>query len=392
MQFSKTIAGSLLLLGAASAHAQDKPVFTIGIVTAATGAASTIGTPANAAIALYEEQLAAQKDLPFKVNFVQYDDASDPTKSVTLVRKAIQEDKADFVICCTTTPSSMAVSKVSEAEKTPTLSMASSADVVEPIAQKTYTFKTPITDRLMISHTLGYMAAHGVKTLAFMGLDDAYGEGGLMEMKALSPKNGVKIVDIERFGRTDTNFTPQALKVLQSRPDAVYIHAIPPSASLVQEALKRVGYKGPVYHGAGSATTAFITIRKSAVEGAIVGVTPITLYKYLDANNPLKKSIGDFVTAYNAKYGKGKAEMFASQGYDAVGLAVNAIKHYVASGKKGGDLAQVRKGLRDQLERTHEYAGAVGIFNFSPTDHVGLDSRTLLLAQVKNGQFVPLEK
>ncbi|OWT59192.1 ABC transporter substrate-binding protein [Candidimonas nitroreducens] len=392
MQFSKILVGSLLLLGTTSVYAQDEPVFTIGIVTAATGAASTIGTPANAAIALYEQQLAAQKGLPFRVRFVQYDDASDPTRSVTLVRKAIQEDKADFVICCTTTPSSMAVSKVSEVERTPTLSMASSADVVEPIAEKTYTFKTPITDRLMINHTLDYMAAHGVKTLAFMGLDDAYGEGGLMEMKAFSQKKGVKIVDIERFGRADTNFIPQALKVLQSKPDAVYIHAIPPSASLVQAALKRVGYKGPIYHGAGSATNAFITIGKSAVEGAIVGVTPITLYKFLAPNNPLKKSIGDFVAAYNAKYGQGKAEMFASQGYDAIGLAVNAMKRYVASGKKEGSLAQVRKDLRDELEQTHEYAGSVGIFNYSPTDHVGLDKRTLLLAQVKGGQFVPLEK
>ena len=94
----------------------------------------------------------------------------------------------------------------------------------------------------------------------------------------------------------------------------------------------------------------------------------------------------DYPKAYDAKYGEGKAEMFAVQAYDAVGLSVDAIRRYVASGKKG-DLEQTRKDLRDELEKTHEYAGAVGIFNFTPTDHVGLDERTLFLTQIKNGQF-----
>lgn len=93
-------------------------------------------------------------------------------------------------------------------------------------------------------------------------MDRTQGPGG---------KKGVRIVASERFARGDTNFTPQALKIAQSKPDAVYIHAIPPSAALVHEALKRVGFRGPIYHGAGAPTTAFVTIGKSAVEGAIVG-------------------------------------------------------------------------------------------------------------------------
>lgn len=386
MKVSKLISGAILMVGGAMAQAQGLPVFKIGVVTASTGAAATIAAPANAAIDLYREQLAARKDLPFKVEFIQYDDASDPTKSVNNVRKLIQEDGAAMIVCCTTTPSSLAVAKVSEAGHVSTIAMASGAAVVEPPAEKRYMFKTPVTDRLMIGHTLDYMAKHGVKTVAFLGLEDAYGEGGWDELKALAGKKGIKIVSSERFARADTNFTPQALKTMQAKPDAVYIHAIPPSASLVHEALKRVGYKGPIYHGAGSATTAFVTIGKAAVEGAIVGVMPITVYRELAADNPLRKSIGDFVKAYDAKYGEGKAEMFAVQAYDAVGLSVDAIRRYVASGKKG-DLEQTRKDLRDELEKTHEYAGAVGIFNFTPTDHVGLDERTLFLTQIKNGQF-----
>lgn len=61
----------------------------------------------------------------------------------------------------------------------------------------------------MIGHTLDYMAKHGVKTVAFLGLEDAYGEGGWDELKALAGKKGIKIVSSERFARADTNFTPR---------------------------------------------------------------------------------------------------------------------------------------------------------------------------------------
>jgi branched-chain amino acid transport system substrate-binding protein len=390
MKITRLIAGVLALAAAMGVHAQELPVLRIGIVTAATGAASTIAAPANQAIDLYREQMAARK-LPFKLEFIQYDDASDPTKSVNLVRKLIQEDGAAMVVCCTTTPSSLAVAKVSEEGQTPTISMAASASVVEPPAEKRYTFKTPVTDRLMIDHTLDYMRRQGVKSVAFLGLEDSYGEGGWIELKALAEKKGVRIVASERFARGDTNFTPQALKIAQSKPDAVYIHAIPPSAALVHEALKRVGFRGPIYHGAGAPTTAFVTIGKSAVEGAIVGATPITVYKELEPGNPLSRSIGEFVKAYDGKYGAGKAEIFATQGYDAIGLAVDTVRRYVASGKKGG-LEQTRKDLRDELEQTREYAGSVGIFNFTPTDHVGLDKRTLFLVQVKDGRFQRIQE
>ncbi len=390
MKITRLIAGVLALAAAMGVHAQELPVLRIGIVTAATGAASTIAAPANQAIDLYREQMAARK-LPFKLEFIQYDDASDPTKSVNLVRKLIQEDGAAMVVCCTTTPSSLAVAKVSEEGQTPTISMAASASVVEPPAEKRYTFKTPVTDRLMIDHTLDYMRRQGVKSVAFLGLEDSYGEGGWIELKALAEKKGVRIVASERFARGDTNFTPQALKIAQSKPDAVYIHAIPPSAALVHEALKRVGFRGPIYHGAGAPTTAFVTIGKTAVEGAIVGATPITVYKELEPGNPLSRSIGEFVKAYDGKYGAGKAEIFATQGYDAIGLAVDTVRRYVASGKKGS-LEQTRKDLRDELEKTREYAGSVGIFNFTPTDHVGLDKRTLFLVQVKDGRFQRIQE
>ncbi len=370
-----------------AAVADSRPEFRVGTVNSVTGGASAIAAGAVSAINMLEQKLAADTSLPFKVRFIKYDDGSDPTKAINAVRKLAQEDKAHIVICCTTTPASMAVNKIVEEEKIPNVSLAAAATVIEPAAERKFTFKTPITDRLMLNYTLEEMIKRGYKRLAFMGLDDSYGEGGWVEFNALAKAKGLEIVAAERFSRGDTNFTPQALRVSRQKPDAVYFHAIPPSAALAHETLKRVGYAGPIYHGGGAPTPAFLAVGKRAVEGAIVGAAGMTVYQQLDEAHPLKKSIGDFVKLYDGFYGEGKSDMFAAQAYDAVMIPVNAWKK-VPDATRAGDLAQARLALRDAIENTRDYQGVIGIFNFSANDHLGLDSRATFLVTVKDGRFV----
>lgn len=379
------IAGLAALIPA-TALADNRPEFRIGTVNSMTGGASAIAAGAVSAINLLEERLAADASLPFKVRFIKYDDGSDPAKAINAVRKLAQEDKVHIVICCTTTPSSLAVNKVVAEEKVPNISLASAASVIKPAAERRYTFKTPVTDQLMIEHTLNDMVAKGYKKVAFMGLDDSYGEGGWVEFSNIAKAKGIEIIATERFSRGDTNFTPQALRVSQRKPDAVYFHAIPPSAALAHETLKRVGYKGPIYHGGGAPTPSFLSVGKQAVEGAIVGTTALTVHKQLPDSHPLKGVIADFIKVYDGKYGDGKADMFAAQAYDAIMIPVTAWTKAPAAARSS-DLAQAREALRDGIENTRDYLGTVGIFNFSADDHLGLDSRSTILSVVKDGRF-----
>lgn len=384
------IAGLAVLIPV-SAQADDRPEFRIGTVNSVTGGASAIAAGAVSAINLLEQRLAADASLPFKVRFIKYDDGSDPAKAINAVRKLAQEDRAHVILCCTTTPSSLAVNKVIDEEKVPNVSLASAASVIKPAAERRFTFKTPVTDELMIDHTLDDMVRKGYKRVAFMGLDDSYGEGGWIEFNKLAKKKGVEIIASERFSRADTNFTPQALRVRQSNPDVVYFHAIPPSAALAHETLKRVGYNGPIYHGGGAPTPSFLAVGKQAVEGAIVGTTALTVYKQLPDSHPLKSVITEFVKTYDAQYGDGKADMFAAQAYDAVMIPVTAWSRVPEAVRKGG-LEQARAALRDGIENVRDYHGTVGIFNYSSDDHLGLDSRSAMLVIVKDGRFMLQDK
>jgi branched-chain amino acid transport system substrate-binding protein len=49
---------------------------------------------------------------------------------------------------------------------------------------------------------------------------------------------------------------------------------------------------------------------------------------------------------------------------------------------------EFRSALRDAIEGVKNMAGAHGIFNLSPTDHLGLDQRARVMVKVENGAWV----
>jgi branched-chain amino acid transport system substrate-binding protein len=78
-------------------------------------------------------------------------------------------------------------------------------------------------------------------------------------------------------------------------------------------------------------------------------------------------------------------------GWDPVNLAVTVFGDMVRKGVDVSDLAATRQGLRDGIEATRDYVGVSGVFNFTPTDHVGLSPQgAVLLSTVRDGRFVLL--
>lgn len=387
MKLTSVISGVAALLFATSTAAAQKPEFRIGSVIAMTGPASALGVPEKNALDLLQEQIANDTALPFTVKFITYDDGSDPTKAVNSVRKLISEDKAHVVVCCTTTPNSMAILETVTQAKVPNISLALGQSVIEPVKDRYWIFKTPSTDQLQIAGIIDDILKRGIKNVAFLGLEDSFGEGGWIALQAVAKAKGLQISATERFARTDTNFTPQALKVRQANPGAVYVHAIPPSSALVHQALKRVGYNGPIYHSGGSANNAFISIGKADVEGSMVGTTPVLVYKELPDSNPLKPVITKFAALYEKRFQVPKVDIFPGQSWDAANIAIEAAKLASAAGAKFDDVEAYRAALRDKIESLKEFVGVGGIFNYTADDHLGLDARSTFIAVVKDGEF-----
>ena len=72
---------------------------------------------------------------------------------------------------------------VSEA-KVPMISLAASEGIIKPVdAKRQWVFKTPQTDAIMAAAIAQHMQQNKVKTVGYIGFNDAYGEGWLAELK-----------------------------------------------------------------------------------------------------------------------------------------------------------------------------------------------------------------
>ena len=378
MNLKKILVAVVTAFGAASlAHADVN----VGVIVSATGPAASLGIPEKNTIALLPHTIGGQK-----VNYLVLDDASDTTQAVSNTRKLITEDKVDIILGSTITPNSLAMIDVVAENQTPMISMAASARIVEPMdAKRHWVFKTPQNDIMMSLAVATSMADAGVKTVGFIGFADAYGEGWYQEFAKAAALKGLTIVASERYVRTDTSVTGQVLKIVAAKPDAVLIAASGTPAVLPQRALKERGYTGKYYQTHGVANNDFLRVGGKDVEGTLLPAGPVLVAAQLPASNPVKKSALEYIGKYEAMYGKGSVSTFGGHAWDAGLLMQGAVAQALKTAQPG--TAAFRSALRDTLERSKDVHGAHGIFNMSPTDHLGLDQRARVMVKVENGAW-----
>jgi branched-chain amino acid transport system substrate-binding protein len=378
IRFAAALLPALVALAyAGAANAQIK----VGVSVSATGPAASLGIPEKNTIALLPKTIAGKT-----VEYIVLDDATDPTTAVKNARKLVSEDKVDLLIGSTVTPNSLAMTDVAAESETPMISMAASASIIEPQdAKRRWVFKTPQNDSHMTTAILSHMADAGVKTVGFIGFNDAYGEGWSREISKLADIRKIKVVASERFARADTSVTGQILKILAANPDAVLIAGSGTPAALPQKTLKERGYKGKIYQTHGVANNDFLRVCGKDCEGTWLPSGPILVAEQLPDANPVKKSALAYKAAYEKTYGAGSVSTFGGHAWDAGALLANAVPTALKAGQPG--TKEFRKALRDAIENTKEVAGAHGIFNMSATDHLGFDQRSRVMVQIVDGKW-----
>ena len=353
----------------------------VGVTLSATGPAASLGIPEKNTIALMPKTIGGQK-----INYIVLDDASDTTAAVANTRKLIAENKVDVVLGSTTTPNSLAMIDVASEAKVPMISIAASARIIEPMdAKKKWVFKTPQNDIMMSLAIAEHMAANDVKTVAFIGFSDAYGEGWSEEFAKAAALKKITIVANERYSRTDTSVTGQALKIMASKADAVLVAGSGTPAALPQKTLKERGYAGKMYQTHGVANADFLRVGGKDVEGTFLPAGPVLVAEQLPASNPVKKSALAYVGAYEAAYGKGTVSTFGAHAWDAGLLMTSAVP--VALKKAQPGTPEFRAALRDALEQVKEVSGAHGVFSMTEKDHLGLDQRARVMVKIENGAW-----
>ena len=349
----------------------------VGLSGTFTGPNATNGIPYRNAAEIFPKTLGGAP-----VKWIILDDATDPTTAVKNTRKFVDEDKVDIILGSTSTVTATAMTDVAVESKTPQIGL---SPMAIPDSKLPWVFNLPQPVPIMVSAIIEDMKKAGLKTIAFIGYADGWGDLNWNALNQVAKAAGINVLTGERYNRTDTSVTAQALKILAASPDAVFIGASGTASALPHVTLKDQGFNGRIYHTHGTVAKAFIDAGGKAVENAMMPTGPVVAAADLPDDNPVKKVSLDFIQKYEAKWGKGTANPIAGYAWDAM-LLVDAAATEALKKAKPGTL-EFRVALRDALQSGKEVAGTNAVYRYTPTDHYGVDERARVMVIVKDGAF-----
>ena len=370
-------AGALLIAAwSLAATAQIK----VGVIYSATGPTAVVGIPQKNTVPLLPRRIGDAT-----IEYLHYDDASDSTQTVQLVKKLVSEHRIDALIGPTGSPNAMAVLPFVAEQGIPMLAPVGTTAVVLPMDdKKRWVFKTTQNDGLIAEALIAHMKKTGVKTVGFIGYNDPYGESWLKEFSAQVQKAGIQLVATERYLRTDQSVTAQAIKLMAARPDAVLVAGTGGPAVLPHATLVDQGYKGKIYQTHGAATPDFIRLGGRKVEGAFMAASLMLVLNEIPASHPSKKMAQGYIAAYEQIHAA-KPATFGANVYDAGLMLQKTVPEALKKGKPG--TPEFRAALRDALEQVKEFVATQGVYNMSPQDHSGFDARGRVMMILKDGAW-----
>lgn len=363
-----------LAFGAAMPAMAD---ITVGITVSSTGNGSPLGLPQKNTVPLLPASVGGEK-----INYIVLDDASDPTMAAKNARKLVSEDKVDVLIGSSITPNTVPIMGIAVETKTPLLAL-TPHDLEGEKMHWTFCFPQHIS--LMSKAIADHAAGQGYKTMAVFAQSDPYGDVYLREITKFGEAKGIKILGVERFNRSDTSATPQALKLTALRADAVLIIGGAGAASMAHLAMADRGYKGQIYHTHGAANRDALRLGGKAMEGAIFAAGPVLAWDQLPDGAPTKKPATEYVKKYEAMYGPNTMAPQGAHMWDAVAVLQHVVPLALKKAKPG--TAEFRQAIRDLVEKERNIVVAHGVINMSPTDHFGHDDQARVLMKVDNGAF-----
>ena len=361
----------------ALAYSQPQPI-RIGAFLAVTGPAAFLGDPEQKTLELYIEKLnAAGGVLGRRLELVSYDSAGDADKARTYAKRLIEQDRVDVIVGGTTTGETMAAIALAEAAGTPFISLAGAVVIIEPV--KKWVFKTPHTDRMACEKIFSDMAARGARKIALISGSGGFDKSMRAQCLAAAKGRGVEIVADETYGPGDKDMTVQLTKIKNAAGVQAVLNAgFGEGPAIVTRNYRQLGIAAPLYQSHGVASKQYVKLSGEAAEGVRLPAAALLIAETLPDVDPQKKVVLAYKKEYESRF-KSEVSTFGGHAYDGLMLAVEAMKKARSTEKAK---------VRDALESIRGWMGTAGVFNLSPTDHMGLDLTAFRMLEVRKGEWV----
>ena len=343
-----TAALSVGSLTGRSVFAQTKPPIKIGVAVSLTGAWAREGELEVGGYKLWGK-IINEKGCTFgeveklgcpgpgllgrPVEFVVYDDKSDPSEAVKLIRKLIDSDKVNLILGPYGSATSNAIAPLAESYQIPIITPLANAPVIWEGKKREWFVGVlpPAWKNLYGCLQIG--KEKGAKTVAFIYSDTAFPIGATRPLVTKAKEMGMEVVLDEAYPKETADWEPMMSKARSRRPDLILGGGYLPDSIGLVKAAKAVNATPKLFGFlVGPAISDFAKSLK--MDGMFV--TGETFWE------PFTKTRGnqEFYNAYLKEY-KGEPSYHAAAGFAAGQILERAIKE-VGS-------VEDKKALRDKL-------------------------------------------
>ncbi len=368
--------GALFSVQSASSAEQLKTV-KIGAIFSITGPASFLGAPEEKTARMLVDKINAAGGVDgWKLELVVKDSAASPEKAVSFAKQLIEEEKVLAIIGPSTSGETMQIKKLCEENNMLLVSCAAAETIVNPVAK--YVFKVPQKDSQAVIWIFRTMKEKGIKKIAVLSSNDGFGAAGKKQLEDLARQEGIEILANEVYDKQATDLTDILTKVKGTQGvQAVVNWSIVPAQSIVAKNMKQIGLDVPLFQSHGFGNLKYVQQAGAAAEGILFPASRLLIVEQLPNRHPQKKVLAAYKHEYETTY-REDVSTFGGHAYDALMVVVEGLK-------KAG--APDREKVRDAIENLKGFVGTAGVFNYSPTDHTGLDLTAFEMLTVKNGKF-----
>jgi branched-chain amino acid transport system substrate-binding protein len=367
------------VVGVPAAQAAD-PV-KVGAILAVTGPAGFLGKPeANTLEMMVEEINAAGGVKGHPIQLIIKDSQGNPEKAISFAKQLIEEDQVFAIIGPSTTGETMKIKDICEQAQTLLISCAAAAVIVDPVAK--WVFKTPQMDSQAAQRIYETLLKLSIKDIGVVVSNTGFGTAGKAQLEKLAPTVGINILISETYDKEATDLTAVLTKLKAANVKAVVNWSVEPVQSIVPKNMKQIGLDVPLFQSHGFGNIKYVQAAGEAANGIIFPAGRLLIAGDLPKGHPQKAVLVKYKADYEKKYQE-DASTFGGHAYDALLILTKGIE---AAG--GPDKTKVR----DAIEGLKGLAGTGGVFNFSPTDHCGLDVTAFEMLTVKGGKFAKYGK
>jgi branched-chain amino acid transport system substrate-binding protein len=243
------------------------------------------------------------------------------------------------------------VVQISPANTNPSLSKGTDFANNPKRPYETY-FRTCTTDDLQGPYAAEYLVQKsGKKKIAIVTDGLTYGEGLADEFAKEAKKQGAEVVDREKVGDKDTDFSGVIAKIKPFAPDAVYYGGQYPQAGPLSKQLKDAGLNVPVMGGDGIFDPKFIDLGgKDGDLATSVGAPTESL-----------ATAKAFLDAYKAKGYKDEYGAYGAFSYDAANAIIGSLAKTLGD---GGTWSDAQKATLLKNVGSYSAEGATGKIAF----------------------------